>query len=458
MTLKGLVVYSSLGLNIKVIGIDLPIKNPSIEAMKPKFRVFDFPKWKKLGLSILTLTTAALATGCGTSDKTGLKIGTLLPLTGDLALIGPNLNKAAEMAVEKINSCGGVNGQDVILITEDSKTDPVSSAGAASKLAEVDRVAGIIGGFASSVSSAAADVAVRNKVMLLSPGSTSPVFTERAKKGDFQGYWARTATPDTYQARALAALAKKRGWNKVATVAINNDYGIGFEQEFIEAFQKLGGIVINASNPVRYDPKTSILDGEARAAFAGKPDAVAAILYMETGTLLLQSAFKQGLTKDVQILLSDGVYSEDFSKLVGKDPQNKSIISGALGTAAGAEGAALADFTSLWQEKTGQDWTVYVPNTWDATVLIMLAAEAAGENSGDGIKSQIRLVANAPGQEVSVPCQAMELIRQGKDINYQGASSNVDIDEYGDVVGVFDVWKVNDDTSLEVIDRVTPAQ
>ncbi len=51
----------------------------------------------------------------------------------------------------------------------------------------------------------------------------------------------------------------------------------------------------------------------------------------------------------------------------------------------------------------------------------------------------------------------MELIRQGEDINYQGASGNVDLDENGDVVGVYDVWTVKPDGTLEVIDKVTPA-
>jgi len=156
------------------------------------------------------------------------------------------------------------------------------------KLAEVDKVAGVIGSFASSVSGAAVDVAVRKKVMLVSPGSTSPVFTDRAKKGDFKGFWARTAPPDTYQAQALAVLAKKKGFQNVATVVINNDYGVGFEREFVSAFDKLGGTITNKQNPVRYDPKAATLDSEAAAAFANQPDAVAAVLYAETGSLLLR--------------------------------------------------------------------------------------------------------------------------------------------------------------------------
>jgi neutral amino acid transport system substrate-binding protein len=391
------------------------------------------------------------------TEEGGLKLGALLPITGDLAAIGQNMPEAAALAVETINACGGVNGKPVTLIKEDDQTDPAAGASAMTKLAEVDKVAGVVGSFASSVSGAAVDIAVRNKVMLISPGSTSPVFTDRAKKGDFQGYWARTAPPDTYQAQALATLARKKGFNNVGTVVINNDYGVGFEKEFIGAFEKLGGTITNKANPVRYDPKAPTLDSEAAAAFANNPDAVAAVLYAETGSLLLQAAYKQGSLKGVTVLLTDGVYSEDFTKQVGKGTDGRSIIAGALGTVPGANGQALAAFSQLWQEKTGKEITAFVPHTWDAAVLLMLAAEAAKSNTGEGIQSKIREVANGPGTEVTDACQAIELLRKGEDINYQGASGNVDIDERGDVVGSYDVWTVNEDGTLKVIDKVTPA-
>jgi neutral amino acid transport system substrate-binding protein len=413
-----------------------------------------------------SITTACQNTNSGgkttgqTSNQSsgkGLKLGTLVPVTGDLSSIGKNMPVAAQLAVDTINACGGVNQASVSLITEDDQTDPSVGSTAMTKLAEVDRVAGVVGSFASSVSSAAVDVAVRNQVMLVSPGSTSPVFTERAKNGEFNGYWARTAPPDNYQAQALAVLANKQGFKNVATVVINNDYGVGFEKEFVQAFEKAGGKITDANKPVRYDPKAATLDSEAKAAFGTKPDAVAAVLYAETGSVLLKSAFEQGLSEGVTVLLTDGVYSEDFVRQVGKTGDGKSIIAGALGTVPGADGKALADFTAVWKEKTGQAITAYVPHTWDATVLMMLAAEAADANTGEGIKSKITEVANAPGTEVTDPCQAMELVRQGEDINYQGASGNVDIDANGDVVGSYDVWKVNDDGSLEVIDKVNPA-
>ncbi len=395
--------------------------------------------------------------GSNTSGNEALKLGALLPITGDLSSIGQNMPRAVELAVETINACGGVNDQPVTVVKEDSQTDPVAGSAAMTKLAEVDKVAGVVGAFASSVSTAALDVAVRNNVMMISPGSTSPVFTNRAKTGDFNGYWARTAPPDTYQAQALAALAKKQGFQNVSTVVINNDYGVAFEQEFVNSFQDLGGTVININNPVRYDPKAVTLDSEAGAAFANNPQAVVGVLYAETGSLLLQAAFKQGLTKGVTILLTDGVYSEDFTKQVGKTADGNSIIAGALGTVPGADGKALDDFRTFWAQKTNNTpITAFVPHTYDAAILLMLAAQAAGENTGEAIKGKIREVSGGEGTEVTDPCQAMELLKNGEQINYQGASGNVDIDENGDVVGVYDVWEVKPSGSIEIVDKVAP--
>jgi neutral amino acid transport system substrate-binding protein len=423
-------------------------------------------------LSLTILSLNLLTNGCGDNSSTntdtnssndsgtsgeggdGLKLGTLLPNTGDLSSIGQNLPKAANLAVETINACGGVNGKPVTLVDEDDKTDPNAGSDAMTKLTEVDKVAGVVGSFASSVSTAALAIAVRNNVMLISPGSTSPVFTERAKKGEFNGFWARTAPPDTYQAVALANLAYKRGFKKVSTIVINNDYGVGFEKAFVAAYKKLGGTIVNESNPIRYDPKATTLDSEASAAFGSKPDAVAAVLYAETGEILMKSAFEQGKLEGVTPLFTDGVNSVDFVSGVGKTGDGKSIIAGALGTVPGADGKALEKFTVLWKEKTGKEITPYIAHTWDATILLMLAAEASKTNTGEGIKTKIREVAGGGGQEVSDPCEAIKLVREGKDINYQGASGNVDIDEAGDVVGSYDVWTIEPDGSLKTIDKV----
>jgi neutral amino acid transport system substrate-binding protein len=427
---------------------------------------------RAIALALVTLTTGILAAACQesapppsgqqsqsptASDSKGLKIGSLLPSTGDLASVGQPMLGAVPLLVETVNKCGGVNGAPVSLVAVDDQTDPAAGSEGMTKLAEVNKVAGVVGSFASSVSAAAIPIAVRNKVMLISPGSTSPVFTGRASKGEFQGYWARTAPPDTYQAQALAKLAAERGFKRSATIVINNDYGVGFEREFVRAFKASGGSITNEAKPTRYDPKATTFDTEVQTAFSGKPDAIAAVAYAETGALLLKTAYEQGLSKGVQILLTDGSKSDQFPIQVGKTKEGKFIIAGALGTVPGADGKALAAFTKLWEEKFGKPPAEYAPQAWDAAALLALAAQAAKVNTGEAIKSKLREVANGPGKEVSDVCQGLELLRKGEKINYQGASGNVDIDANGDVVGVYNIWQVQDDGKLKVIGKVNPA-
>lgn len=417
-----------------------------------------------LGMAILPLLTACQpgnpsnpATTTSLQPATldeGLKLGVLLPITGDLAPVGQPMVAVLPLLVDQVNACGGVNQAPVTLIIEDTQTDPGAGMEAMSKLVEVNRVHGVVGAIASSVSSGAVDVAVRNRIPLLSPGSTSPIFTERAKEDDFRGYWARTAPPDRYQAVALAQLAIDRGYDRISTIAINNDYGVGFEQAFVNAFENLGGTVINQANPTRYDPKATTFDSEIAAAFGDSPDAVLAILYPETGSLLLRSAYQQGLTDGVQLLLTDGVKTESFPDDVGQTADGSYIVSGAIGTVPGASGTGLEALTALWEETQDTSIGAFVPHAWDAGALLILAAQAAGSHDGEAIMAELRSVAGGDGVEVSDVCEGLALLREGTAINYQGASGNVDIDEYGDVVGNYDVWTVTDEGAIAVIEQI----
>ncbi len=391
------------------------------------------------------------------NNAEGLKLGTLLSATGDVASIAAPLPEAVKLVVKKANDCGGVNGKPVTVVSEDDQSKPDQGVAGMTKLTEQNKVAGVIGSFASSVSTAAASVAVKNKVMLISPGSTSPVFTEAAKKGQYQGYWSRTAPSDVHQAPALAKLAFDKGLKTVATIAINNDYGVGFEKEFIAAFKKLGGKVTNESKPVRYDPKAASLTSEVGAAFAGKPQAIAAIVYPDqTGPLVIKEAYTQGLSKGVQLLFPDAGYSAEFPTKVGKDKDGKFILAGSIGTVPGANGTAYKDFAAAWKA-TGKPLAPYLAQSWDAGAVMMLAAQAAKTNTGEGIKSKIREVSSGDGEKVSDICKALAMVKEGKKINYEGASGNVDIDENGDVIGSYDIWQVQPDGTLKVTGNVPVA-
>ncbi|WP_225913805.1 ABC transporter substrate-binding protein [Leptolyngbya ohadii] len=395
------------------------------------------------------------ATTAGATVDGQLKIGTLLPITGDLAQYGTTMQDSVNLLAETVNACGGVLGKPVQIISEDDQTDPAAGAAGMTKLAEVDKVGGVVGAAGSAVSSAAVDIAVRNQVVQISPSSTSPTFTDRAKKGEFNGFWFRTAPPDTFQGDALAQLAQEQGAKRVAVLAINNDYGNGLVDAFVPAFKQLGGTVTNESNPTKYAPDATTFDSELRAAFNGNPDAVVLVAYPETGSIILKQAQEQGLLNgNTKVLMSDGMKTDKLAELSGKTGDGKFVASGTLGTAPSAGGPAIQQFDDVYRKKFNRAPNVYDPNSWDAAAVIALAAEAAKSTTGAAIKDQIRTVTSGDGEKVTDVCQGLALLRDGKPINYEGASGTIDFNAEGDVVGSYDVWTIADDGKLGVTSKI----
>ncbi|MFM7449522.1 MAG: ABC transporter substrate-binding protein [Leptolyngbyaceae cyanobacterium] len=413
----------------------------------------DFRAW----LAIALVTTLLSTTACQSrDDPRGLKLGTLLPITGDLSQYGTSMQDSASLLVETVNACGGVMGQPVKLSSQDDQTEPAAGTAAMTQLAEIDRVAGVVGAASSAVSSAAIEIAVRNQVVLISPASTSPVFTKRAKQGDFQGFWARTAPPDTYQGEALAKLAQNRGFKTVAILAVNNDYGNGLIASFVPAFEALGGRVVNKANPLRYAPESSSFDSEVGMAFRSNPDAVLLIAYPETGSLVLKTAYQQGwLGRGIQVIATDGLKEARIADLIGKNSAGQYIAAGLIGTAVKADGPALQQFESRFQARYRRSPKIYDPHTWDAAALLALAAEAARATSGAAVKAHLQEVANPPGIPVTDVCQGLALLRQGKLINYEGASGSVDLNQWGDVMGQYVIWTIAEDGRLTTVGEIS---
>jgi neutral amino acid transport system substrate-binding protein len=391
-------------------------------------------------------------------EAPGLKIGAVLPYTGESARTGQAMIEVLPLLVDQVNACGGVLDQSVSLVVEDDQSQPQLAAAALRKLVEVDQVDVAIVGFVNGASPEILDIAIQNNVPVVSPGTTSPAFTEYARAGRFNGFWARTVPSDVHRAAALAKMAIDRRYRNVSLVVVDSDDGISFEQAFTAHFEKLGGTVLNKEFPNRYDPQDTFLNTEALNAFyppGGTPDAVVAALDPQGGALLLRTADELGATSAAQIVLATNFQPRSFLERVGRNYEGKYILSGSLGISPGAAGLSLDTLTNLWKQREGRSNPgAFVPQTWDALALLLLAAQAANSTDGEAIRDQMRLVANAPGLEVTNICTGLKMVASGQDIDYQGASGNVNLDEHGDVVGSYDIWSVNEQGKVEVINQI----
>jgi ABC-type branched-subunit amino acid transport system substrate-binding protein len=178
-----------------------------------------------------------------TAPTSALKIGAIMSQTGDLSDFGPPIVKSIQMAIDEINSAGGVFGQDVTLVVGDDATNPDQGQSEARRLIDVEGVSAIIGALASSVSVPIAEnVTGPAGVLQISPASTAPTLTT-ANDSDFLF---RLPISDAAQGIVLAKLAQERGYDTVCTLYVNSDYGKGLSDFFTAAFEDLGGSVPQA--------------------------------------------------------------------------------------------------------------------------------------------------------------------------------------------------------------------
>ena len=177
----------------------------------------------------LTALVALVLTACNATTTTGgiIKIGFVGPLTGDAAALGADMLSGMKLAVQEINDKGGIGGKTLEVVAEDGKCTPAEAANAFQKLVNVDKVTAIVGGLCSGETLAGAPIANAGKVVMISPGSSSPKVTD-AGEFVFRNY-----PSDAFKGIAIAKYFKKAGYIKVAMITQNTDYATGLRDSIV---------------------------------------------------------------------------------------------------------------------------------------------------------------------------------------------------------------------------------
>jgi ABC-type branched-subunit amino acid transport system substrate-binding protein len=372
----------------------------------------------------------AAAQGDGT-----LTIGTLLPSTGSLAFLGPPEFAGVKLAVKEINEAGGVLGKPVVQIDTDSGDTSTNIASQSVDKLLQQKADAIIGAASSSVSLSVIDKITGAGVVQFSPANTSDQFTTYNDKG----LYFRTAPPDVLQGRVLGDLIVADGSDTVAILALQDAYGTGLADNTQKAVEASGGQVVEK---VIYDPKAAEFSADVAKIKAANPKAIALIGFDETKKIVPELV-KQGLTTDkVKLYFVDGNLANYGT---GNDGFPKGTLKGAKGTLPGA--AAPEDFQKRMKEvdPSLKDFS-YGPESYDAANLIALAAVAANSDAGPDIAAKLREVSTG-GEKCNDFKSCNELLKQGKDIDYDGVSGPIEFNEAGDpseaTIGIYQYGEDN---------------
>ncbi|MHB1172549.1 MAG: ABC transporter substrate-binding protein [Lacisediminihabitans sp.] len=373
-----------------------------------------------IGASALLLSACATTSGTGASTSKGLtlKIGTILPQTGSLAVLGPPEFAGVDAAVADINAA---NAGITITVTHkdsgDTKTN-IATQSATALLA--DGVSAIIGAASSSVSLSMIDQITKAKVIEISPANTSPTFS--TYKDD--GYYWRTAPSDVLQGRVLGQKILKDGHTNVSILYQNDSYGQGLNDNIKKALLAGGAKV---GQDVAFDPAATSFASEVTTVLSTKPDALVVISFDQL------KAIAPELKKN----------NFDFTKFYGTDgnygvitPSYTDVdIAGAQFTNPGVNAStAFKDkLQALVKKQGGKPLTVfsYAPESYDATVLLALAALQGKATDGTTIRDNLQSVSE-DGTKCTTFADCAKLINEGKKANYDGLSGPITFDKNGD--------------------------
>lgn len=366
-----------------------------------------------------------------------VKVGSLGGVTGPIAQLVAPIIAARNLAAKHINAQGGLLAGDTYkLVLGDSACDPKAGVDAGNKVVNVEQVVAIVGASCSGATNGLVQsVTIPAGVVNLSDSATAPSITD-LEDNDLVF---RVAPSDAYQGAALATLVLRNGVSKIAVSYANDDYNAGLAAVFVREFKRMGGTI--TANQA-HEPDKPSYRAEIATLSRGDAEALALFAYYgSSGITIIRNSLENNLFG--KFYGADGMFAEEVIEQIGADNLRGSIW--ITQPASDFEARSYKAFADLYSKTGNNPQAPYAAHGYDAAFMLALAIEKAGSPDRGKISKALRAVASPPG-EVIRPGEwekAKALIAEGKDINYEGASGNVDFDKNGDVVGVYSVNIIN---------------
>ena len=308
---------------------------------------------------------------------------------------------------------------------------------------ESEGVHAIVGPTASVIALPVAEIVTGPAgVPTISPSATSPQLTLAAD----DDYFFRTALSDTAQGPVLAWVTGEQGFDNVGLVYDPNGQGLArsFENSWDGQFRAVS---------VDRD-QTTHLEALQQSASAGA-QALVLITFEQQALAIVREALEEGIY--TQFVFGDAAKRLSLVTEIGGERLGD--MYGTAGTPAPDNDAIAAWETAFAATYGGPPRLPYVKETYDATIALVLAAQAAGSLDGAAIRDQLRAVGSPPGEMVlGTPqgvAKGLRLLAAGRQIDYQGAANSLDWDSHGDLLlGYIGTWRYTRDEQIEELDTI----
>ncbi|MEO0115228.1 MAG: ABC transporter substrate-binding protein [candidate division WOR-3 bacterium] len=355
-------------------------KNQDFNSRNPIYEKLCF-----LGYAFLFLTGIFISLNllsCAKEQGSVIKIGLVVPLTGDVKTFGESVKNAVMLAVEEANNKGGIINKKIKIVMADDKNDPTECANAGSKLINQDRVKLIIGSVSSKCSIPLSEICQDATVVMITPTSTNPKVTvdEYGKRKD---YIFRACFIDPFQGAVAAKFALENLKAKKAAVLydVSNDYVKGLAEFFQQAFTKGGGKINVYESYAKDDVDFSALLTKVKV---DNPDVLFIPDYYNKVGLIVKQARQLGIK--ATFLGGDGWDSEDMVKIAGD-----AIEGGYFTNHYSPEDPRpeVQEWVKKYQAKYGSKPDALATLGYDATLILLEAIRLAGSDKPEKVRDAL---------------------------------------------------------------------
>jgi len=338
-----------------------------------------------------------------------IKIGQIIPLTGDAAVYGEWESDGADLALAEVNAKGGINGRQVVIVREDDKVDPAQSVTALNKLISMDKVQAVMGVPSSGETLAAAPVAENNKVVLISDGAA-------AIKVASAGSYIFSIFPSTAQEGGkLTDLARNLGKTDAAIIYINNDFGSDLAKIVAENAAAKGITIVGSEG---YSADAIDFRTQLAKISSKNPSVIFLLGYPKDMGLVLRQAGQMGIKS--QFLATDAFDDPEIVKTAGAAAEGVIYVL--------PSDQATDAFKANFKSKYGKDASIMNALSYDSFNLLALAIQRGG-NDGTAIKNELHKIRDYAGASGTITFgdggvainrpMIFKIIKNGRAVDYQ---------------------------------------
>jgi branched-chain amino acid transport system substrate-binding protein len=332
-------------------------------------------KMAQLSFFGLIACMAGTLLGCSKGSGNSITIGGIFPLSGSVAVYGVECKNGIDLAIEEINSAGGINGKQVTLLSEDDEGNPDKTVNAFKKLTTKDHVKIIIGSLTSGCTQAITTLSQASKIVQIAPAATAPAITDA---GD---YIFRACFIDPFQGTVGGKFATgDLGCKKAAILYdVGNDYSVGLTDNFEKSFTDAGGQIVAKES---YSTGDKDFNAQLTKIKNASPDVVYLPDYYGTVALIAKQLRAQGINTPI-------VGADGWDGLT--DNAGDEVLNGFYSNhyASDSTNPAVQKFVKAFNTKYGKDPNSFAALGYDCVYMLRDAIVKAGSTDSASVKDAL---------------------------------------------------------------------